>query len=136
VVEVALDAAQDALLRHDGREHGRRAYLTRAVKWRLADAYKHAGRVQPTSAPPERIIHDFAAEAIDRLLARSLIGRLTDRQRSVVFALYYLGLNNDQAAAFLGLPRTAVASLRHRALQRMRKAATVTPIVMDHADPR
>jgi DNA-directed RNA polymerase specialized sigma24 family protein len=127
VVEVALDAAQDALLRHDGRERGRRTFLARAIKWRLGDVYRQAGRVQPVAVPPERIAHDFATGTIDRLLVRSLVAGLTERQKAVVFALYYVGLSVDEAAELLGLRSTAVASLRHRALERMRKSARPGP---------
>jgi DNA-directed RNA polymerase specialized sigma24 family protein len=127
VVELAVDAAQDALLQHDGREHGRRAFLARAIKWRLADAYRRAGRVQPVAEPPDRVAHDFVAETIDRVLARSLIAGLTERQKAVVFALYFVGLDVDDTAERLGLRRTAVVSLRHRALERMRRQARPGP---------
>jgi len=121
-VEIALDAAQDALLRHDGRESGKFSYMSHAIKWKLRDVYK-SPRVRPAQLPPARVEHDFAPAAIDRVAARSLVLLLTDKQRHVIFALYFAGLTVDQAAEWLDLPRTAVISLRHRALERMRKAA-------------
>src|SRR5262245_1622143 len=83
---VALDAAQDALLRHDGRESGKVSYLARAIKWRLADAYREAARFDRREPPP-RIERDFVPALIDRLYAQAAIKRLTQKQRHVIFGL-------------------------------------------------
>jgi len=119
-VIVALDAAQDALLRHDGRESGKVSYLAHAIKWRLKDAYRNAGRFDDREPPP-RVQPDFVPDLIDRLYARAVINKLTEKQKRVIFGLYYARLNIDQTAEWLDLAPTSVVSLRHRALESMRR---------------
>jgi RNA polymerase sigma factor (sigma-70 family) len=56
----------------------------------------------------------------DTVAVQQALGVLTDRQRQVVVARYYLGLSVDETAASLGMGSGAVRMQCHRALARLR----------------
>jgi RNA polymerase sigma-70 factor, ECF subfamily len=128
VNQVALDAGADALRRHDGRVEGGYSFLARAATWRIADAYRAAARTTPVSESSEDVLaarggspDPVGSRVVGRILVQELVAALPVKQRQVVFACYFVGLTQTQAAAYLGMNETAVASLRHRALERMRR---------------
>lgn len=65
---------------------------------------------------------DEPADAVlDRLAVGQLLKLLTERQRSVVVAYFYLGLRQEDIADQLGIRRGTVAATLSHAIDRMRK---------------
>jgi DNA-directed RNA polymerase specialized sigma24 family protein len=65
--------------------------------------------------------HDEIAQALDRLEAGRLLGLLTERQRAVVIAQYYLGLEQAEIARLFNVRRGTVAATLAQALARMKR---------------
>ncbi|MDQ2913904.1 MAG: sigma-70 family RNA polymerase sigma factor [Chloroflexota bacterium] len=61
---------------------------------------------------------------LDRLELGGLLRLLTERQRAVVVAHYYLGLTQQEIAAALGIQRGTVGATLSQALQQMRKGGS------------
>lgn len=66
---------------------------------------------------------DEVARALDRLEAGRLLGLLTERQRAVVVAHYYLGLTQAETADLFGVRPGTVSATIAQALIRMRRGA-------------
>ena len=64
---------------------------------------------------------DELAAALDRLEAGRLLLLLTERQRAIVVAQYYLGLQQAEIARLFNVRRGTVAATLAQALQRMRR---------------
>ena len=60
---------------------------------------------------------------LDALESGRLLALLTERQRSMVVAHYFLGLSQQEIADLLGLRRGTVGATISQALARMRLAA-------------
>lgn len=76
------------------------------------------GSLVEPSVPP-------ATEAIlDRLELSGLLQLLTERQRAVVLAHYYLGLTQQEIANALGIRRGTVGATLSQALRLMRRGGT------------
>jgi RNA polymerase sigma factor (sigma-70 family) len=63
---------------------------------------------------------DGIAEALDRMEVAGLLGMLSERQRSMVVAQYYLGLDQEEIARLFGVRRGTVAATLAQAKARMR----------------
>jgi RNA polymerase sigma factor (sigma-70 family) len=63
---------------------------------------------------------DPIAEALDRMEVAGLLGMLSERQRSMVVAQYYLGLDQEEIARLFGVRRGTVAATLAQAKARMR----------------
>jgi RNA polymerase sigma factor (sigma-70 family) len=74
-----------------------------------------------TTAPRDR---EFE-EALNRVETGRLLSLLTERQRAVVVARYYLGLSQAEIAALLGIQRGTVGATITHALAKMREASHV-----------
>jgi DNA-directed RNA polymerase specialized sigma24 family protein len=64
---------------------------------------------------------DELTAALDRLEAGRLLLLLTERQRAIVVAQYYLGLEQAEIARLFNVRRGTVAATLAQALQRMRQ---------------
>lgn len=64
---------------------------------------------------------DELALALDRLEAGRLLQLLTERQRAMVIAQYYLGLDQAEIGRLFNVRRGTVAATLAQALQRMRR---------------
>jgi RNA polymerase sigma factor (sigma-70 family) len=64
---------------------------------------------------------DEIAQALDRLEAGRLLQLLSERQRAMVVAQYYLGLQQSEIARLFGVRRGTVAATVSHALKRMRR---------------
>jgi RNA polymerase sigma factor (sigma-70 family) len=64
---------------------------------------------------------DELAHALDRLEAGRLLQLLTERQRAIVVAQYYLGLEQAEIARLFNVRRGTVAATLSQALARMRR---------------
>jgi RNA polymerase sigma-70 factor (ECF subfamily) len=68
--------------------------------------------------PPSH--RDEIADVLDRLETGRLLRLLTERQRAMVIAQYYLGLEQSEIARLFNVRRGTVAATLAHALQRMR----------------
>jgi RNA polymerase sigma factor (sigma-70 family) len=64
---------------------------------------------------------DPTAAVLRRLEVGRLLALLTERQRTIVVAHYYLGLSQEEIAAALGVRRGTVSATVSQSLTRMRK---------------
>ena len=67
---------------------------------------------------------DGVAAVIQRLEVGRLLALLTERQRAIVVAHYYLGLTQDEIAESLGVRRGTVSATVSQSLAHMRKEVT------------
>jgi len=68
---------------------------------------------------------DDVAAIVQRLEVGRLLTFLTERQRAIVVAHYYLGLTQDEIAEALGIRRGTVSATVSQSLARMREKGTV-----------
>ena len=124
--ERALDGLHDAFeegLRHPPRDdRNLEGWLYRVAlrKTRrgLFRAQRESGRAAATST-------DGIAAVLDRLEVGRLLGLLTDRQRAIIVAHYYLGLTQEEIADALDIRRGTVSATVSQSLARMREKGTV-----------
>lgn len=69
----------------------------------------------------ERSSADPTTAVLDRLEVGRLLALLTERQRAVVVAHYYLGLSQEEIADLLGVRRGTVSATVSQSLARMRE---------------
>jgi RNA polymerase sigma factor (sigma-70 family) len=118
--EIALDAVQDAF------EVGLRrppADDTNLVGWLYRVAVRRALRLR-LRRPPAVLGTEYPDEldrAMSRIETRTLLGLLTSRQRSMVVAHYFLGLQQEEIAKIFGVRRGTVGATIAHALARMRE---------------
>src|ERR1700687_5067268 len=95
----------------------RRAYRGRrmTLPFRLDEI---VGSIREPSVPSE------TEALLDRLELGELLRLLTQRQRAVVVAHYYLGLSQQEIADALGIRRGTVGATLSQALQQMRKGGS------------
>ncbi len=123
-LDLAADALQDAFVAgldrpplHDANIPG----------WLFRVAIRKAGRARrPRTFSLEALAKTSAPSPIDALLDQLAVGELlrllTERQRSIVVAYFYLDQTQEQIAELLGIRRGTVAATISQALARMRKA--------------
>jgi RNA polymerase sigma factor (sigma-70 family) len=87
----------------------RRAHQRRWKFLRLDDAREAAGSV------------DDVATTLDRMEAGRLLALLTERQRAIVIAHYYLGFTHAETADLFGVRPGTVSATLAKALVRMRR---------------
>jgi len=125
--EAARDALQDAFAEGLRRPPTRDDNLT---GWLFRVALRHA-RHSPFRPAWERLTDVSAAPALDDEIARvldrievgALLARLTTRQRAMVVAQYYLGLDQAEIARAFGVRPGTVRATISQSLARMRKGA-------------
>ena len=124
--ERALDGLHDAFeegLRHpppDDRNLEGWLYRVALRKTRrgIFRSQRESGRAEATTT-------DDVAAVLDRLEVGRLLGLLTERQRAIVVAHYYLGLTQEEIADALGVRRGTVSATVSQSLARMREKGTV-----------
>jgi RNA polymerase sigma-70 factor (ECF subfamily) len=96
--------------------------------WLFRVALRHARRRRWIPLSLERQPQSAAADEIDILLDRLEAGRLlallTERQRALVVAHYYLGLTQAETGALFGVRPGTVSATIAQALTRMRKGVS------------
>lgn len=121
--ELALEALQDAFLEALRRPPQRDENI---AGWLFRVALRRSRRgpyrtwltyVHDIVAAPAR---DDIAEALDRMEVARLLGMLSERQRAIVVAQYYLGLDQEEIARLFGVRRGTVAATLAQAKARMR----------------
>jgi len=87
----------------------------RRQRWPFASLSGHSNRAA---------VADDIAGVLDRLEAGQLLALLTERQRALVVAHYYLGLTHAETATLFGVQPGTVSATIAQALARMRKGAS------------
>ena len=122
------EAARDAL--HDAFVIGleRKPLDINLKGWLFRVALRRARRGLrrlPRFLAPPRSSENVIQQALDRVEAGRLLLLLSERQRSIVVAHYYLGLTQVEIAASLGIARGTVGATITTALARMRTGDVV-----------
>src|SRR2546430_6002591 len=124
--ERALDGLHDAFeegLRHPpADDRNLEGWLFRVALRKTRRGIFRAKREAPIG---ERAGSDDVAAILDRLEVGRLLAMLTERQRAIVVAHYYLGLTQEEIAAGLGVRRGTVSATDSQSLARMREKGTV-----------
>ncbi len=122
----ALDGLQDAfeegLRRPPANDRNLEGWLYRVA---LRKTRRGIFRARRERAPRDPGSNDDVAALLDRLEIGRLLALLTERQRAIVVAHYYLGLTQDEIAGALGVRRGTVSATVSQSLARMRKEGTV-----------
>jgi RNA polymerase sigma factor (sigma-70 family) len=95
-----------------------RVALRRAHRWRWR--FLRLDHVQQAAEPTDDI-----ATTLDRMEAGRLLALLTERQRAIVVAHYYLGFTHAETADLFGVRPGTVSATLAKALVRMRKGTSV-----------
>jgi len=148
VQQAFLELVQAApTLRGDGRSL--RAWLFRSVRFTCLDELRRRGRhpEQLTASLPEPpTLADAGPEdgeaGLDPELGRAM-GRLTERQRSLLVLKHVVGLSGDEIAGIVGGNRAAVYAATARAERRLRSllravespAPAASSLVTEPRDP-
>ena len=121
--------AEDAL--HEAFAEGLRKPPTRndnLAGWLFRVGIRHARRrrwnVLSLDRQPDQAAADELAVLLDRLEAGRLLALLTERQRALVVAHYYLRLTQAETAALFGVRTGTVSATIAQALTRMRKGVS------------
>ncbi|SRR5581483_8530032 len=114
----ARDALQDAFL--EGLRRPPRDENVRGWLYRVALRKAHRGRRREKSLGEIAEVRDELDAALDRIEVGSLLRYLTERQRAVVIARFYLGLRHEEIAAALGVRTGTVSATLSQALAKMR----------------
>ncbi len=120
--ERALDGLHDAFeegLRHPPRsDRNLEGWLFRVALRKTRRGLTRVFReTRMTKLPTE----DPTGTVLRRLEIGKLLGLLTERQRAIVVAHYYLGLTQDEIAQALGVRRGTVSATVSQSLARMRE---------------
>ncbi|HUQ42300.1 MAG TPA: RNA polymerase sigma factor [Candidatus Limnocylindrales bacterium] len=120
--ERALDGLHDAFeegLRHPPEnDRNLEGWLYRvALRKTRRGIFRSLRETPMTELPAE----DPTALVIRRLEIGRLLSFLTERQRAIVVAHYYLGLSQEEIAATLGIRRGTVSATVSQSLARMRQ---------------
>ena len=125
--EVALDALHDAFVEGIQRppkdDRNLEGWLYTVA---LRRARRSAGRTSAHQVPLD-LSAIGTADGVERSLARLEVGRLlqllSERQRTIVLAHFYLGLRHEEVGQLLGIRQGTVGATISQALERMRRGA-------------
>ena len=124
--ERALDGLHDAFeegLRHPPQsDRNLEGWLYRVA---LRKTRRGLFRAQRESGRAEGVTAGDIAALLDRLEVGRLLGLLTERQRAIVVAHYYLGLTHEEIADALGVRRGTVSATVSQSLARMREEGAI-----------
>jgi RNA polymerase sigma factor (sigma-70 family) len=120
--ERALDALHDAFeegLRHPpADDRNLEGWLYRVALRKARRGVFRARREAPMTELPS---DDPTTSVLQRLEVGRLLALLTERQRAIVVAHYYLGLTQEEIAGALGIRRGTVSATVSQSLARMRE---------------
>ena len=121
--ERSLDALHDAFeegMRHPPKHDANlEGWLYRVA---LRKARRGLFRALRETRMTDRSIEDDTTRVLQRLEAVRLLALLTERQRAIVVARYYLGMSQEEIADAFGLRRGSVSATVSQSLARMRRA--------------
>lgn len=108
-----------------------KAYLFRIAHNWITDQYRRSTNAVSLDEMNEEMEHEiasneempiqFVAAQIDAAQVRLALMRLTPDQRQVIVLKFYEAFTNEEVAAALNKPISAVKSLQHRALDSLRR---------------
>jgi len=123
---LAQDARHDAFLEglrrpppHQANIPGWLFRVALRLANRASSRRNHAPQLAAAAA-----LQDELSAVLDRLSVSQLLRLLTERQRAIVVAFFFLDQSQDQIAELLGVRRGTVAATISHALARMRKGGT------------
>lgn len=123
----AEDLVQDAYIRvyrawSRVEPGGAESYVRRCIVNGRIDWWRRpSSHERPTvDSSMARNVPDHGGAVDQRLVVLGALSKLTDRERSVIALRYYLGLNEAQTAADLGVAVGTVKSTTARALGKLR----------------
>jgi RNA polymerase sigma-70 factor (ECF subfamily) len=123
--EAALDGLHDAfeegLRKPPVDERNLEGWLYRVALRKARRGWRRTARDVTLEYAPS--IDDGVDRTLDRLEIGRMLGMLTDRQREVLVAHYYLGLRHEEIADALGIRPGTVAATISQAIRRMRKGS-------------
>lgn len=104
-----------------------------AGRWYRADSLSRPGidGGEPLAARVASKSDDIAL-SVDRVLLKSLIERLGEREQRIVVARFYDELTQDQIAAQLGISQMHVSRLLRRALEQLSSMVSENDLELDH----
>lgn len=112
------DAFEEGLRRPPADDRNLEGWLFRVALRKTRRGIFHAGReVQLTGLTAA----DPTVAIVQRLEIGRLLTLLTERQRAIVVAHYYLGLTQEEIAGALGIRRGTVSATVSQSLARMRE---------------
>jgi RNA polymerase sigma factor (sigma-70 family) len=118
--EGAEDAVQNAFLaaiqRNVSREEPIEGWLFVTGLNEMRRQHRRRGRRHPVALQARRELD----EALDRIELIRLLSQLEERERTLLVAKYYVGLEQREIAQLLGMPRGTVAAAISRACARLR----------------
>lgn len=114
------DAFLEALRRPPATQENIAGWLFRVAFRAAARSGKRRARTVPMSAEGELSRLDAV---LDRLAVMELLRLLTERQRAIVVAYFFLDQSQDDIARLFGVRRGTVGATISQALARMRKEA-------------
>jgi RNA polymerase sigma factor (sigma-70 family) len=121
--DAALDAIHDAfeegLRRPPSDERNVEGWLYRVALRKARRSWRRSARNVTLAFAPRA--PDELALTLDRVEIGRLLAMLSDRQREIVVAHYYLGLRHEEIADILAIRPGTVAATIHQAIARMRK---------------
>jgi RNA polymerase sigma factor (sigma-70 family) len=121
----ALDGLHDAFeegLRHPpADDRNLEGWLYRVALRKTRRGIFRSRREEPIGDTASK---DEVAAVIQRLEVGRLLALLTERQRAIVVAHYYLGLTQDEIAGALGVKRGTVSATVSQSLAHMRNEVT------------
>ena len=112
------DAFEEGLRRPPADDRNLEGWLFRVA---LRKTRRGIFRAKRDVSIGERAVSDDVAAVLDRLEVGRLLALLTERQRAIVVAHYYLGLTQEEIAAGLGVRRGTVSATVSQSLARMRE---------------
>ena len=124
----AEDLVQEALVKVGARwgrlrDQQPEAYARQVIYRDNVSWWRRHRRERLTDAPPDRPVAAAGNRAENRLMLRTALARLTERQRAVLVMRYFDDLSEAETARLLGVSVGTVKSQTHAALRRLREGA-------------
>jgi len=127
--DAALDALQDAfeegLRKPPDDDRNIEGWLYRVAVRKARRAWRRSARNVTLEFEPSS--PDSADRTLDRLEIGRLLAMLTERQRTILVAHYYLGLRHEEIADALSIRPGTVAATINQGISKMRKERSHVP---------
>ena len=117
------DAFEEGLRRPPEDDRNIEGWLYRVALRKTRRGLFRARRERPIS--DDLRSHDQTEVTLNRLEVGRLLAVLTERQRAIVVAHYYLGLTQEEIADALGVRRGTVSATVSQSLKRMGEGGTL-----------
>jgi RNA polymerase sigma factor (sigma-70 family) len=112
------DAFEEGLRNPPADDRNLRGWLYRVALRKTRRGLFRARRERPLA---DAALNDATAAVLERVEVGRLLALLTERQRAIVVAHYYLGLTQEEIAGILGVRRGTVSATVSQSLAQMRE---------------